>query len=321
MTAAIPLTIIGGYLGAGKTTLLNMLLRGNHGKRLAVIVNDFGSINIDAELIANRDGETLSLTNGCICCSMTDDLATTLIALSDRETPPDHILIETSGVAEPQKIATYADALPAFQLQAVVVVVDAETIRKRSKDKFVGGLVTRQIASADLIVMSKLDLLTPSSGDEIRQEVAKISAAPIVASHDAALQENILVGSDDRRHATIEAENESSHDHTHGSQFAQWCFTSDMLLDREWLLSMIEARPRGVYRIKGILSLADEPTRRQTLQVVGRRVSIDAGTVWGDDQPTTRIVAIGARGDEDAARWAADCERGFRVQGRAERIA
>ena len=134
-TPAIPVTIIGGYLGAGKTTLLNTLLRGDHGLRLAILVNDFGSINIDAALIAIHDGETISLTNGCVCCSMVDNLAITLLELLGREPPPDQIVIEASGVADPHRIVFYGAADPRLRLDGLILVADAETLPLRLRDK------------------------------------------------------------------------------------------------------------------------------------------------------------------------------------------
>ena len=104
----MPVTVIGGYLGAGKTKLLNRLLAEAEGRRLAVLVNDFGEVNIDAALIANRDGETISLTNGCVCCSIGDNLGMTLYDLAERPDGPEHILVEASGVADPARIAGYA---------------------------------------------------------------------------------------------------------------------------------------------------------------------------------------------------------------------
>ncbi|MEX0741556.1 MAG: GTP-binding protein, partial [Phycisphaeraceae bacterium] len=161
MTAreAIPLTVIGGYLGAGKTTLLNQLLRHNAGRRLAVVVNDFGSINIDAALIAQHDGETMSLANGCICCSLANGFLTVLTQLKDRPDPPEHIIVEASGVADPLKIAQYGH-LPGFCLDGVIVLADAETVRRRSRDKYVGRTVIRQLRGADLLVLTKPDLVT-----------------------------------------------------------------------------------------------------------------------------------------------------------------
>ena len=103
----IPMTIIGGYLGAGKTTIINRLLSQKHGQRLAILVNDFGALNIDAELIDYHEGDTYGLSNGCVCCSITDDLGTTLAKVTDTNNPPDQIILETSGVAEPAKLVRY----------------------------------------------------------------------------------------------------------------------------------------------------------------------------------------------------------------------
>src|SRR5665213_3036640 len=99
---SLPLTVIGGFLGAGKTTLLTHLLRGDHGRRIAVLVNDFGAINIDAELVRSRTADTISLANGCACCSVAGDLTRALVALAQREDPPDAIVLEASGLADPR---------------------------------------------------------------------------------------------------------------------------------------------------------------------------------------------------------------------------
>lgn len=303
MTARhIPLTIIGGYLGAGKTTLINQLLLGQHGKRLAVIVNDFGSINIDAELIAGKDGETLSLTNGCICCSMTDDLATTLITLSSRSLPPEHILIETSGVAEPGKIAAYASALSEMQLQAVVVVVDTETIVARMKDKFVGALVVRQLEAAELIFASKVDLLTPELKRRALDAITAKSKTPIIEGGLTRQAWEILISSDNAALKSYDHHHDSAHVHEH--QFMRWYFTSEVLLSREHLLSMIETRPDSIYRMKGVVRLDDDVAHRQILQVVGSRIRLDVGGAWAGDAPSSRIVVIGHGDDEAAQRWA-----------------
>jgi G3E family GTPase len=154
----IPLTVIGGYLGAGKTTLINSLLSAGHGRRLAVLVNDFGAVNIDRDLIVRHDGDTIALSNGCVCCSITDALGTALdkvIALG-----PDNIVIEASGVADPAKIAYYGQGWPGVQLDAVAVLVDAASIRNRAGDKFVGELVQRQLDAGDILLLSKTDLIS-----------------------------------------------------------------------------------------------------------------------------------------------------------------
>ncbi len=155
----IPLTVIGGYLGAGKTTFINKMLTETSGQRIAVLVNDFGDLNIDVDLIADHDGETYELTNGCICCAIGDDLDETLRGITGSANPPDAVVIEASGVAEPDRVATYGGAWNGLELAKTIVVVDVETITQLASDKFVGGLVMRQIAAADSIHLSKLDLV------------------------------------------------------------------------------------------------------------------------------------------------------------------
>jgi len=171
----IPVTVIGGYLGAGKTTCLNQLLAGDHGLRLAVLVNDFGAINIDAGLVAHHNGDTVALTNGCVCCSIADDLGTVLKAQVARPDPPDHILIEASGVAEPAKIGRLAGNWPGCTLARIVVLADATTVRARSTDKFVGSLVVRQLRDADLIAINKTDLGDDTTRQATLDWVAKIA--------------------------------------------------------------------------------------------------------------------------------------------------
>jgi G3E family GTPase len=185
---AIPVTIVGGYLGAGKTTLINHILTAKHGLRIAVLVNDFGAVNIDASLIAEAADDTISLTNGCVCCSIHDDLGAALDLQTRRVSSPDHIVIETSGVAEPARILTYATAWPGIRLDAVVTLVDAETIRARVSDKFVGRVVRRQLTAADFLVVNKLDLVTAGERAAIGQWLADQAPA---ARRIEAVQANV----------------------------------------------------------------------------------------------------------------------------------
>jgi G3E family GTPase len=157
----IPITVIGGYLGAGKTTLLNRLLREPDGRRLGVIVNDFGSIGIDAELLAAAsDSGVINLPNGCVCCSLGNDLMQSLGLLRDVEFPPDQIVIEASGVADPSAAAAWGTSV-GFAPGGVVVLAAADSIGRQVKDRYVSAEVRRQLAGADLIILTKLDLCTP----------------------------------------------------------------------------------------------------------------------------------------------------------------
>ena len=154
--AAIPVTVIGGYLGAGKTTLVNAILAGAHGRRLGVLINDFGAIPIDARLIAARKGDVVTLANGCACCSVAGDLGEALDRLAAAASP-EHILIEASGVADPARIAALARS-PGLEPRAPVVIADAPALIERSRDKFVGKLVRRQLAKGRLVIVNKVDL-------------------------------------------------------------------------------------------------------------------------------------------------------------------
>ncbi|NQW53189.1 MAG: GTP-binding protein [Rhodospirillales bacterium] len=265
----LPVTVVGGYLGAGKTTLLNRLLADTQGRRLAVLVNDFGAVNIDAGLIANRDGETISLVNGCVCCSIGDNLGMTLYDLAERPDGPEHIVIEASGVADPARIAAYAGCHPSLGLDAIVVMADATTIRERARDKYVGDVVRQQLAAADLVLLSRTDLIDVAESHRVRDWImaevpgARVQDAPAMGR----LAQILLVG-------TKAAEIDPSPG-AHDSLFSSWHVGSALPLDGAALRSMLDALPPAVLRAKGIVQLAEAPGRRFVLQLVGRRWSLE----------------------------------------------
>ncbi len=317
MADDLPVTVIGGYLGAGKTTLLNALLKEARGVRLAVIVNDFGSINVDAALTTNRSGETISLANGCICCSIGDSLAATLHDLAARSDGPEHVVIEASGVAELDRLARLAKSHPRLVLDSVIVVADAETVRNRAADKYVGDLVRRQLASADIIVLSKTDLI---GAEEQRQVSNWIAAeAPGARILDRSGRDLftalVLAGGVARVWSAISARPTAPPEHSHEDHarlFATWSFCADRPLDGCALRAAIAALPTAVIRAKGIVRLIEAPGRRHVLQLVGRRWSLDPSpseAERGDDkqgngEPSGRsaIVCLGLAGQLDPAR-------------------
>ncbi|NYZ14557.1 GTP-binding protein [Azospirillum sp. RWY-5-1] len=289
----IALTVIGGFLGAGKTTLLNRVLQGRHGRRVMVLVNDFGSINIDAELIAGRQGRTLELKNGCACCTVGGDLMAALLDLQRRPDRPDDLIIEASGVSDPMRIAEIGLADPDYRLNAVVVVVDAERVRALAADRYMGDTVLRQLAAADLLVLGKLDLIDEAQGDAVRAWLkATVPHVRMVPSRYGAVAEEILF---------LDADHPKTADHVHGhaphADFATWSAETSRPIDRGRFAEAMAALPPGVVRAKGVLRFADDDsTRPAVFHMVGRRMSIEPLAEPADTQPGSRLVAIGIPG-------------------------
>lgn len=191
----IPVTLLSGYLGAGKTTAVNRLLAAGAGRRLAVLVNDFGAVSVDAALIEARDATTISLANGCLCCAVSDDLGGALDGLAALPGPPEQVLIEASGVAHPARIARMAGGWPGFALDAVATVADPETLRARAADKFVGRLVRDQVEAADLLLLSRADLAGPAAVADARALLAGLAPGrPVLDAAEAAAAPDLLLG-------------------------------------------------------------------------------------------------------------------------------
>ena len=290
---ALPVTVIGGYLGAGKTTLLNQALRDNHGLRIAVLVNDFGSINIDAELIESRDGDTISLANGCICCSLQVGFAQAMEALRARDPLPDLVVVEASGVADPRKIADYGH-LPGFALAGVIVLVDVETIRRQAKDRLLGGTILRQLRGADLLMLTKTDLVAPAAVDQVRAWLAAVAprAAFVVADRERTPLA-ILFGEGFGGGAPRDDGDPGEIDHP---DYDTAALRTVRPLSRERFRAAVDALPAGTLRGKGIIWFEDDPGRRQVFQLVGRRWSVVPGAPWGETPPRSEVVLIGLPG-------------------------
>jgi G3E family GTPase len=282
MSDEIPFTVIGGFLGAGKTTLLNRLLRGATGRRFAVMVNDFGTLDIDGRLVADHGGDTIALANGCFCCTIGDSLVTTLLGLLERPDRFDHIVVEASGVADPGRIADLAGLEPRLGRDGVIVVVDAAEVRARAADRRLADTITRQLAAADLLVLNKTDLAHDL--DVLRGWLSTHSPAPLLEATHADVPLDLLFGLDRRGEPA---------DGRVADRFASWSYEWPEPVEREAVLAMLR-HATGVLRAKGILRFADTPARRSVVHLVGRRLDVSDGGPWSDDA-ASRLVLLGPK--------------------------
>ncbi len=313
--APIPLTILTGFLGAGKTTLLNRLLTGNHDLRMAVLVNDFGAINIDADLVVGVESDVISLANGCVCCQIRDDLVAAVEAVLARPEPIDAIVLEASGVADPAGIAVTFGApnlRDRLRLDSITCVVDADQVLTPHEHPVLQELKLRQIAWADLLILNKVDLAGAAHVAQVKAWIdGYVSRIRIVETSFCAVPNDILLGGgrfDPTQLEDRSAAGATPHPLTdHGAVFSTWSYESDQPFSLPALRAMVRTLPGTVYRCKGIIYAAEAPQRRAALQVVGRRSDVTLLDGWGGHTPRTRIVAIAAPGGLDAA----DLQRRF----------
>ena len=245
---AVPLSVIGGFLGSGKTTLVNHLLT-TATRRYGVLVNDFGAINIDAALIAAQDGTTIALTNGCICCAAGDDLGDGLARLASKA--PDHVIVEASGVSDPWRLAQLALIEPGFTLEPLVVVVDAAFLDQLA-DRWIGDVVARQLAFAELVLLNKVDL-APDIG-AVRAAVANMRPqARLVAATHGQVDAAVLHFTPPPRPGVSRLIADAP-----GHGFVSDVWHPKGPIDRVRLRAVLEGLPRSVLRVKGFCRLAPE---------------------------------------------------------------
>lgn len=295
----LPCVLIGGWLGAGKTTLVNQLLRQADGRRLAVLVNDFGELGIDADLITGAAGEVLELAGGCVCCSYGADLVGTLRRVAARTPRPDVLLIETSGVADPAAVARTLGLLPELALDATVVLADAPRLAALAADRYVGDTVRTQLVSADLLVLNKADGLDETSRAALQPLLPK---GRCIETVQAALPIDLVLGLQAELAAPPAPEAPRP---LRAPAAAEGRFVSRSALlpapqDPPALARRLADCVPGVLRAKGLVTDADG--QRWLLQVVGREARL-APAPAGAHGPD-RLAVIGVAGVYDGAPWA-----------------
>jgi G3E family GTPase len=339
MSEKIPVTVLTGYLGAGKTTLLNRILSEDHGRKFAVIVNEFGEIGIDNDLVVGADEEVFEMNNGCICCTVRGDLIRIVEGLMKRRGKFDAIIVETTGLADPAPVAqTFfvdADVQEAARLDAVVTVADAKWLLDRLKD---APEAKNQIAFADVIILNKTDLVSKDELEEVEARIRGIN--PYAKLHravradvplDAVLGRNafdldrILEIEPEFLHADDEHEHEHDHDHGgghehhhdhghshgglkhyHDEEMQSVSIAIDGDVDPErfmpWINDIVQREGPNILRSKGILAFKNEP-KRFVFQGVHMILDGDVQRPWESDEPRkSRIVFIGRNLKEDELR-------------------
>jgi G3E family GTPase len=286
----IPTTVIGGFLGAGKTTLVNHLLAQAQGRRIAVLVNDFGTIAIDADLIVSTDGAVMSLANGCVCCAIGDDLMRALSLVLDRADRPDHLIIEASGVGDPDRIADIARAEPDLHLNAILTIADADAILDHKADGRIARDIIHQLKVADLIILNKADLVTDLA--PVRAWIEDLVApAPVLVTNHARVPVEILLGPiDPIRHTT-----KFGPHHSHGATYASWTGQAAGRPSRRALTAMLARVPQWVLRLKGFVALDDGTWA--SVQIAGKRRDIRTHRELAEAGPALTLTAIGLAQD------------------------
>lgn len=282
----VPVTLLGGYLGAGKTTVINEVLARTD-QPIAVLVNDVGEVNVDASLVRRRHGDTIELTDGCVCCSLAGGLAEAFDGLREREFAPDHVIVELSGIADPARVVPWASS-PGFSLDGVVVLVDADQFPERFIDPATADSVRTQLGAADLVVLTKLDIASAADEAETRSILREcVGGVPILNSDDAVATASFVDLATRRPGGVADTGPANLFDAHEVSTVAV-----PRPIDRADFEAMIDALPSSTLRAKGIASTPDGT--RLLAQVVGRRRSV---TVLPDaeSQPPTDLVIINPR--------------------------
>lgn len=303
----IPVTIITGFLGSGKTTLVNHILQEQHGRKIAVIVNEFGEIGIDGQItIADDREQIVEFNNGCLCCTVRGDLVRTLENLSQREL--DAVLIETTGLADPAPVAStfiVADEIKSkFSLDAFVTVIDARNLSQNIKDSHEAQ---EQVAFADILLINKIDLVTSDEIVKIEQQVRSLNPiAKIYHTEYGSIDLSLILGTKAfELEAKLEIDPSFLEDleHEHDAAIGSFAVTSDRPIDLNkfmfWMNDLAQAKGEDLYRTKGLFYAQGFP-ERVLFQSVRMLTSMRRDRLWKQDEPKlTQLVAIGRNLDRE----------------------
>ncbi len=308
----IPVTILTGYLGAGKTTLLNRILAEKHNQKVAVIVNEYGEVGIDNQLVINSDEEIIEMNNGCICCTVRGDLVkilrTLIMAKDNNHVHFDRVVIETTGLADPAPVAqTFLmdqDLTAQFMIDSIVTVVDGKHISRHLDEK---DEAQEQIAFADIILLNKLDLLQKHERLELQQRINMINptAKWLFAKHCAIAIDDILnvqsFNLDDK--LRIHPQLLEDHHHHHNDHIKSIAFVEEQPLNLlkvdRWMSWLIQEKGEDLLRYKGILNI-DGVEERVIFQGIHMLFAGRTDRKWRVEEPrVSKFVLIGKNLDEE----------------------
>ena len=340
--------MVTGFLGAGKTTLIRHMLQNAHGKRIALIINEFGDLGVDGDILKGCGDDTctpddiMELSNGCICCTVADDFIPTIKSLLERDNKPDHIVIETSGLALPQPLIrafNWPEISTKVTVDGVITVVDGKAVQEgrfahdieavdnqRKLDENLdhetplSELYEDQITCADMIIINKADLLTSEETVELTQTLKENSrtGVQVIKSTNGALPIDVLLGQGVAAESDMKSRHELHHHHEHDENgdhvhhehdhddFESFVFSFGEIVHEELFIDKIMSiiKEHDILRLKGFIAVKDKPMR-MTIQAVGPRIDTYYDQPFGTDLRATKLVVIGQSGlDQNAIKTA-----------------
>ena len=291
-----PVTVLSGFLGSGKTTLLNRLLQADHGLRIAVMINDFGDVNIDKDLVVGQSGDVVELSGGCLCCTIRGDLLDSARELLTSGREFDYVVVETSGLAEPLAVAQtflVPELESSYRLDAVVTVVDSANIETWLASN---PTAAEQIRCADLLIANKLDLVGPEDVDRLKACIAGINPnARVLPSINCDIAPELLLDIEAHQPAAP-AQYRPLREHVSHRDVLSVSFSADFELDHDRFQRFLQELPDGVYRAKGTVAVRGL-ARRVIFHRVGNRNVLDQGAPWTGEARTCRAVFLGQNFD------------------------